>query len=229
LDIVDANWLMINLCNLPQQAHDIIVRCHTIGCENLCSNDNRCVIELWKQGIHCVLMKYMKLIWSCTFSNDTVVDVQCTKQRDFSAWSDNLDHMKIMRQCTINITNTFKASTCVSFRIVQVNSITWFFCSQKMTLMRWTIFVLGMYGKSQVFSWFETLEWTPTFEFTKVSFKQFVVIINLDIDWMSFARAKQKNLTIYIWTNNFHEYVFISTHILIGRNFVKLISVVCNI
>jgi hypothetical protein len=43
-------------------------------------------------------------------------------------------------------------------------------------------FRVGNVWQTQVLSWFETLEWTPTFEFTKVSFKHFVVIINLDID-----------------------------------------------
>lgn len=93
------------------------MRCHTIGCENLCSNDNRCVRELRKQGIHCVLMKYMELIWSCTFSNDKVMDMQCTKQRNFSAWSDNLDQMKIMHQCTINIMNTLKLVHVSPFKL----------------------------------------------------------------------------------------------------------------
>ncbi len=62
-----------------------------------------------------MLMKYMKLIWSCTFSK--VVDMQCTKQRNFSAWSDNLDNMKIMHQCTINIMNTLKLVHVSPFKL----------------------------------------------------------------------------------------------------------------
>ncbi len=43
-------------------------------------------------------------------------------------------------------------------------------------------FRVGNVWQTQVLSWFETIEWTLTFESTKVSFKHFLVIINLDID-----------------------------------------------